>query len=152
MRLTPTIASIFEDSFHLLPTQVKMHLLFVPTTIPIMRTHINKILFFPSIPPTRARFLSLPSLTLNWMGSGERKLIFMYALSLYLKWVSCLDYPLETLQCSSSIYFGFGCLFRCSIGVSLRPWSEVGDSLCAYVHIILQRSLILINQLIATLY
>jgi hypothetical protein len=118
-RLTPTIASIFEDSFHLLPTHLKMYILFTPTTISILHTHINKILFFSSIPLTWAHFLSLPSLTLNWMGSGERKLIFKYPLSLYLKWVSYLDYPLEMLQCSSSIYFGFGCPFRCSIEVSL---------------------------------
>jgi hypothetical protein len=65
LRLTPTIESIFEDPFHLLPTHLKMHLLFAPTTIPILHTHINKILFFYSIPPTRTHFLSLPSLTLN---------------------------------------------------------------------------------------
>jgi hypothetical protein len=66
-------------------------------------TYINKILF--SFHLTHPGPLSLSSpLILNWMDSGERKLIFRYHLSRSLKWVSCLDYLLERYICRYSAH------------------------------------------------
>jgi hypothetical protein len=70
-----------------------------PTTIPISTKYY--FFFHPTNP---ACFLSLPPLILNWMGSGERKLIFKYYLSQPLKLISYLGYPLKRYICQYTAY------------------------------------------------